>query len=680
MNAFKAFSGTRSLGFGVSTFKRYNPLINYKWSTTVSSDYITDGVELNKDVWTTDTGWDYLDKILTCDNSQTTYSSASLLGAGEIGDTLLVSFNLQLNSGILQIKGAGAYTTYYPADSGLITEVIVTDSTTFRFTAFPSNTDCIITNISVQKVIQKPNTMYLQDSGTSPKYHAEMFSGQGVKFNGVDQEVLIDNIGTAKSVAFSMDGGTVNTLLFNAWLTRSTIMGPMSIKYYDDNVSYKTHIINDSTGKQCFVVSFDSNTLVVSFYGDGELIDTLQIIAPYHTSKDYRIGNRGGAEFNSGTIKDLYYFSDTLTPTEISKYSTNPNGFFQDVQDGVIDNCVLNMPMDGNGKYVRDYANYAEAPIATTYTGMASSDEIGVFSASDTSISCNITTAGTVSSRPRFEFNIPATTGNDDVWLSFDIALISGSFSMSQIYLLLATDDITPIAISTAGSHKFKLNSTGAGNTRLGIYVQGTVIGHTEFTNIKLTSESGIHEIANHTTSANVSNLNYGTQELNFTRDGLWRGDLSSYLECDGIGYVDTGWIPKASEYVMFEIILEQTNDGSFHLNGTNDGVIQIGNHSVANYIRIKIFGSSHDVIGAALGFNHIVVIHEADSLTFDVYINGGSAVTKSTISNDATTSFILGVQGSLYMDTPIPLFKVHTTPQDPLELYNNAVSKGLLT
>ena len=63
--------------------------------------------------------------------------------------------------------------------------------------------------------------------------------------------------------------------------------------------------------------------------------------------------------FNTAnTFRDAYWFNRTLTPSEISRHHSDPEGFFQDAQNGVITGCLSIIPMDGDDKYVKDYLNY----------------------------------------------------------------------------------------------------------------------------------------------------------------------------------------------------------------------------------------------------------------------------------------------------------------------------------
>ena len=69
---------------------------------------------------------------------------------------------------------------------------------------------------------------------------------------------------------------------------------------------------------------------------------------------DYVIGT-GSAAVHT----DYFLFTDVLTQQEIELYTNNPTKFFQDTRDGVIDNCVLNMPLHGVDKYQVDYSRFS---------------------------------------------------------------------------------------------------------------------------------------------------------------------------------------------------------------------------------------------------------------------------------------------------------------------------------
>ena len=539
------------------------PLVDYRWSaTTVSSDYVTDGIEL-----VTNDQWGAGNANVTVEEEAggvrvTTigdwgYAQLWSIDTFNVGDMVQVSLNVVENNYSINTQSTVstlAAVTIPAGATGNFTGVGIITTGYQRVQIIAPQTlglgNILIDNISVQKVIQKPNTMYLTDTGSKPKYPAEMKSGQGVKF-AVDQSIPIDDIlpSLIKSISGTVDGDIIRILGradYGSYLMFSSTQSIIQLSGGVINFTYRRPL------NERFAFTILINNTTVSLYVDNVFIEIADIVGTITNTYPITSIGRLASTFANATLKDLYIFNDTLTATEISKYSTNPNGFYQDVKDGVIDNCVLNMPLDGTDATVHDYVNNTDYTIAN-YT-----------------VGCRNTT----------------------------------------------------------------------------------------------------------------SNLNYGTQELNFLRDGLWRGDLSSYLECNGSGYVDTGWVPDSTIDFTVEIVKTkdtyQCFDGVW---GTTDR-LNIGTEINGN-IRIDV-GLTNKYL-AQNGFNvtpsHVVVQYTASNKEVQLFENGIIAYTFISDFTTPTASFQLGSTSATgaVSNSQKRLFKVHTEPQDPLELYNNAVSKGLL-
>ena len=324
---------------------------------------------------------------------------------------------------------------------------------------------------------------------------------------------------------------------------------------------------------------------------------------------------------SNNVFKDIFYFNGLLTATEQTKYNTDPNGFFQDVQDGVIGNCVLNMPMDGTDGFVRDYANYNETITSNetfdVSTGGWTNWTVGDTVAIDTGdLLCNLTTGRYI------KLDNSTVTGNT-YRLEVEYNIVSGNKNFSAFMG-------TPIAyqpISDTGTVATWVLTSNGTNTVMTVADTGTIV---RYKSIKITLLNGVKQIANYTTGARntTSTLNYGSQELNFTRSGAWRGGLSSYLECNGVGYADTLYTPNG----VFEV---------------------------------------EEVTGLAGIYTHR--IYSSDNSKFTNGVSNGTFVVPLTdILLDETN-----IEGIVVDE--IRLFKVHTTAQNPTTLYNQAVARGLL-
>jgi len=211
----------------------YSPLINYKWNTIVSSDYVTDGVELvtNGDFSDGDISqWDqfqggspyYDNTTFETGVLKVVFDIASIAHRIQLGN-LSVGTN-KITFDIYAVKGTSF--RYYNGTSyvDFTPQVTLNQWSTVEFIGDFTIDYLVIgqdgddltgdifylDNVSVQKVIQEPQVRYLKDSGKKPKYNGEMKTGQGVDFNGINQSINLEQIFYAPLV-FSDD----NIVIYN---------------------------------------------------------------------------------------------------------------------------------------------------------------------------------------------------------------------------------------------------------------------------------------------------------------------------------------------------------------------------------------------------------------------------------------------------------------------------------
>ena len=196
---------------------RYNPLINYTWSTLpVASDYITDGVELvvnynthsDNSAWGVGTtaiitaledgftkvGYGVLTNVLfTLRDSNSEFSSNLV-----IGEKYLIDIDVKTDSSLCYpiISGFQGTISSISVSDGVVNisgEMIATSTKSDYVRAYcDAGTRVMYWKInSFQKVIQEPNKRYLRDSGTTPKHNALLATGRGVKTNSVDQSIIV---------------------------------------------------------------------------------------------------------------------------------------------------------------------------------------------------------------------------------------------------------------------------------------------------------------------------------------------------------------------------------------------------------------------------------------------------------------------------------------------------------
>ena len=671
----------------------YNPLINYKWSTTVSSDYITDGVELvvnggfdTDSDWTKGVGWTIANGVASCDGTQTAISNMSQALNISLGDGYIIIYTISgyTSGSIKAYAGFGAVGTTLSSD-GQYSQFLIADGNTTLYIQASIDFIGSLDNISVQKVIQQPNTMYLQDSGTSPKYPAEMFSGQGVEFNGVDQSVTV-----GVSSDWNFFRNTDYTVMFNKDSESNSYLvwlGSVDIRLTSDRIRVwdgTSREVVYGNGQAAITLTYTHSNTLYTIYSDTVPIGTITASA-LDSNSGLGIGHRPDVSYGAGTLKDLYIFNRALTPTEISKYSTDPNGFFQDVQDGVIDNCVLNMPLNGKDKYQIDHANYSETSFypnnihissgTKTQVGNTIVWDVTQVTPTDRTYTPQIVIKDSnhTDSSKRYLIDVKLTVISGEVRLGSSDTLNS---SLSELH-----------GVYQEGSNKtlqvvdcFKTTS----DNRIGINFDG--LDYNNFTfklEVTISELSGIYEIANHTVGANVSNLNYGTQELNFTRDGLWRGDLSSYLECDGVGYVDTGWIPPSdSDFALWFNLPNSDTIAEYQGLGIETSIGDNGNFFIRVYggtgngsITGK-FGGSSFWLKKNNPMSDIFIKFSVDSGSVEMYEDGNLVFSAVPIGLDLIIdTFFVGAlhkygTAENHMTRQLSKFQVHTDTTKALEDY----------
>lgn len=199
------------------------------------------------------------------------------------------------------------------------------------------------------------------------------------------------------------------------------------------------------------------------------------------------------------------------------------------------------------------------------------------------------------------------------------------------------------------------------------------------------------YPITNYTTSVrdNAKNLQYGLQTCKFVRDslGVIQG-ASNYLECDGVGYGDTGWIPSKLKDWTIEVILPKPKVNLYEGIGVEEGYDSI-------WIRRDEFGASvrygnGSVVEIYTQYNdtyiHISCVLNSSINTVSVFCNSIYGGVSKDNSVAIVSSFTLGKinkQTLKNMNNPLRLFKVHNKALTQAEItknYNSYVAKGLLS
>lgn len=198
------------------------------------------------------------------------------------------------------------------------------------------------------------------------------------------------------------------------------------------------------------------------------------------------------------------------------------------------------------------------------------------------------------------------------------------------------------------------------------------------------------YPITNYTTSVrdNAKNLQYGLQTCKFVRDSLGViQSASDYLECDGVGYGDTGWIPSKLKDWTIEVILPKPKVNPYEGIGIENGYDSI-------WIRRDKYGvtaryGNGSIIEAPTQYNdayiHISCVLNSSINTVSVFCNSIYSGVSKDNSVAIVSSFTLGKinkQTLKNMNNPLRLFKVHNKALTQAEItanYNSYVAKGLL-
>lgn len=201
----------------------------------------------------------------------------------------------------------------------------------------------------------------IKDTGTAG-LNLQQFFGQGVWFNGIDQNITIETVAPVETSPIWTICFNVNTASSNKYLIR-TIGGALKVLWFIGGLSYYNGSANiklDTTNSNragSYVVKSDGSNIYT--YLNNILISTIpQTVGQlsFGLIKDLA-GYSSGTSY-LGVLKDVYLFKKSLSETEINNYFNQPNQFFMDsLEDS---SCVLAMPMCEKDGFVRNYKSYSE--------------------------------------------------------------------------------------------------------------------------------------------------------------------------------------------------------------------------------------------------------------------------------------------------------------------------------
>ena len=563
----------------------------------------------------------------------------------------------------------------------------------------------------------------LKDVGHTPKYNATLYSGREVKFNGTDQSIIagaVSSLGLTESPTeftigceFNGNNGKILNIGSDSTSHGITIQqtnGELKLNAnHNENEILKCGFYDRGTT----VITFKNNKF--SIYCNGELIISKTFVYSntfnFLQTDELMIGSyNDGNSLYDGLVGNIFIVNDVaLTPTEIKYQYSHPEKFLyhEKQSDGTfiakseilsqdkIDNVVAHFPMCETDGYVRNMIGYSEASpiIDTGGTYISDDDEVATHDYADGVHTIEVTTAGTNHVRPYIQINISDTLEVGSTYLySFDIKVISGTFGDYTFHLnngaegtkLYSGSDLSVYDVAIAGYAQSELAFIFDGRNTFKI----------EISNIKAKKLTETYPIENFTNAArdNAKNLTIGLQTCFWKRDVLGVPIGSSFDEiiCDGVGYADTEFTPDPLKSFQIEIIVAFGGDGVETVIGLVDGTNHIYFRRNNNINRTEYKINDKQVYpNASDPFikNHYVLEYNSVLATITAYLNGAKHSDNTSVSfsspsnpfslakrNDGATQNFERLNGLLHM------LKVHTTPQDPAQLYADAVKKGLLS
>ena len=363
-----------------------------------------------------------------------------------------------------------------------------------------------------------------------------------------------------------------------------------------------------------------------------------------------------------GVHKDYYLFTRLLTTAEKDSYINTPELFYAMAQAD--STCVLNMPMCETDKYVRNMKTYSVSATNLFTSG---------FSAATNSMITDITNG----------YSIVKTSSDTITWMAItNTKLVAETIVKMCFNFTLVAGSTYPVVVGAYTSRGLNSLSTPYQvkegynelvvpswvNTRL-VYLQITPITSTftwNFTNIIVNALSGIYPIQNYTSSVrdNAKNLQYGLQTCKFVRDSLGViQSASNYLECDGVGYIKTQWVPTGTDVFTLETVITPALVSKLQTHGnygTSINEVQIGVTS-SNLV----FASSLNSETVYLPYTenmHVCIV--SDGVQSYYYCN--NVLIKTTYNNSGSTvnPFAFGGvnSGTIFNPTydTLRLFKIH--------------------
>ena len=175
-------------------------------------------------------------------------------------------------------------------------------------------------NYSWSQTLTVDNNQQIKDTGTAG-LNLQQYFGQGVWFNGIDQNIVLETVEPAETSPVWSICFTVDTATSNKYIIR-TIGGVLKVLWFNSGLTYyngSTNIKLDTTNSNrpgAYTVASDGSNIYT--YLNNVLISTIPQTAEqlsFGVIRDLAYGSSSNAYL--GVLKDVYMFNRALTPIEI---------------------------------------------------------------------------------------------------------------------------------------------------------------------------------------------------------------------------------------------------------------------------------------------------------------------------------------------------------------------------
>ena len=579
----------------------------------------------------------------------------------------------------------------------------------FRFKPSTNNYNPYI-NYSWSQTLTVDGNKQIKDTGTAG-LNLQLYYGQGVKFNGVNQgiaDINLTGFNGNYTILIDLLDVSENTKQYLLLLGDNIIWKTGSLlRFYDGSKDIE---LGSYPAGKIGKVAITRNGLNYSVYIDG-ILKATNSGGSILDSPKLSIGADIATAFSNSILGNVVISKDVLTQEQIQHYSNNPETFIYRENNELKSDCGLDIskivawfPMCEKDGYIRDEKNYT---VGTNFEGISMASATGGSGNTKSGNINKFTFNNITSTGATYLPNVKFTPNVFDTSLYFveiEVKCLTGTMYVARIESIptLHINKVLNAGQSETFTHICKFaNISGQKGS---IIING--VSHPTFSAeviIKSVSKitNGIYPILNYTTTARTlaQRLSYGLQTCFLNRDvnGRYLSISRKEIQNDSIGYADTKWIPKENEDWSIEVICK--HDNTTLSTATIFGTDGIG---VNDKVRASIFYNSTTssrrpgitiadqliLQGDSLippDVYLITVSYNSAAKRFSYYLNEeliGFRDVPTFINNLNLPLKLNRISSYKEGNTPIRLFKVHKkvlTQEEVTKNFNEYQSQGLL-